>query len=78
MPGSRYWTTPRLLSTAARLVEHAWNEQLAAVGLTHAGVAVLEVLETEGPMAQARLAAEVRVQTQTMGKTLAGWKPTGT
>ncbi|NMR29179.1 MarR family winged helix-turn-helix transcriptional regulator [Crystallibacter degradans] len=64
------WPTPRLLSTAARLVEHAWNEKLAALGLTHAGVTALQVLKAEGPMVQSRLAAKIRVQASTMGNTL--------
>ncbi|MGM7778750.1 MarR family winged helix-turn-helix transcriptional regulator [Arthrobacter sp. KNU-44] len=70
MPDLNDWTTPRLLSTAARLVEHAWNEELAVLGLTHAGVIALEVLDAEGSMVQARLSAKVRVQAQTMGQTL--------
>ena len=65
-----HWPTGRLLSTAARLVEHSWNEKLAAIGLTHAGVIAIEVLEAKGPMTQAQLAQYVRVQAQTMGKTL--------
>lgn len=60
----------RLLSTAARLVEHAWNEKLSDMGLTHAGVIALDVLSAKGPMTQAMLAQIVRVQAQTMGKTL--------
>lgn len=65
------WPTGRLLSTAARLVEHFWNEKLAAVGLTHAGVVVLEVLSATGePMSQSMIAQRVCVQDQTMGKTL--------
>lgn len=64
------WPTNRLLSTAARLVEHAWNDSLASFGLTHAGVMALDVLRTEGAMTQAQLAQKVRVQAQTMGKTL--------
>jgi DNA-binding MarR family transcriptional regulator len=64
------WPTGRLLSTAARLVEHSWNEQLGAIGLTHAGVIAIEVLNAQGPMTQAQLAQYVRVQAQTMGKTL--------
>lgn len=64
------WPLPRLLSTAARMVEHAWNDRLTTLGLTHAGVIALEVLDAEGPMVQARLAAKIRVQTATMGKTL--------
>jgi DNA-binding MarR family transcriptional regulator len=64
------WPTGRLLSTAARLVEHSWNEKLGAIGLTHAGVIAIEVLAAQGPMTQAQLAQFVRVQAQTMGKTL--------
>lgn len=63
------WATGRLLSTAARLVEHAWNERLAEHGLTHAGVIALHVLGA-GPLTQAELAARCQVQDQTMGRTL--------
>lgn len=64
------WPTGRLLSTAARLVEHAWNEKLRGMDLTHAGVIVMEVLAVKGPTTQSMLAQIVRVQAQTMGKTL--------
>ncbi|MGX1160558.1 DNA-binding MarR family transcriptional regulator [Pseudarthrobacter sp. SLBN-100] len=70
MPDMDQWPTGRLLSTAARLVEHSWNEKLGAIGLTHAGVIAIEVLNVQGPMTQAQLAQFVRVQAQTMGKTL--------
>jgi DNA-binding MarR family transcriptional regulator len=70
MPDMDHWPTGRLLSTAARLVEHSWNEKLGAIGLTHAGVIAIEVLAAQGPMTQAQLAQYVRVQAQTMGKTL--------
>lgn len=70
MPDMELWPTGRLLSTAARLVEHAWNEQLASIGVTHAGVIALEVLASHGTMTQAQLAQIVHVQAQTMGKTL--------
>jgi DNA-binding MarR family transcriptional regulator len=70
MPDMDHWPTGRLLSTAARLVEHSWNEKLGAIGLTHAGVIAIEVLAAKGPMTQAQLAQYVRVQAQTMGKTL--------
>jgi DNA-binding MarR family transcriptional regulator len=70
MPDMDHWPTGRLLSTAARLVEHSWNEKLGAIGLTHAGVIAIEVLNAQGPMTQAQLAQYVRVQAQTMGKTL--------
>lgn len=71
MPDMNSWPTGRLLSTAARLVEHSWNEKLADSGLTHAGVIALDVLSrAEEPMSQAKIAQRVRVQNQTMGKTL--------
>ncbi|MBS6029986.1 MarR family winged helix-turn-helix transcriptional regulator [Kocuria salsicia] len=70
MQDRNQWPTNRLLSTAARLVEHAWNEDLASLGVTHAGVMALDVLRSEGSMTQAQLAHQVRVQAQTMGKTL--------
>lgn len=72
MPDMDSWPTGRLLSTAARLVEHSWNEKLAGASLTHAGVIALDVLSAaEEPMSQAMIAQKVRVQNQTMGKTLA-------
>ncbi|WP_442545509.1 MarR family winged helix-turn-helix transcriptional regulator [Arthrobacter sp. KN11-1C] len=70
MPDMERWPTGRLLSTAARLVEHAWNEKLRGMDLTHAGVIVMEVLAVNGPTTQSMLAQIVRVQAQTMGKTL--------
>lgn len=70
MPDMERWPTGRLLSTAARLVEHAWNEKLRSMGLTHAGVIVMQVLAVKGPTSQSILAQIVRVQAQTMGKTL--------
>lgn len=71
MPNLEQWPTGRLLTTAARLVEHAWNERLVDIGVTHAGVIALGVLADQGAMTQAGLAQIVRVQAQTMGKTLA-------
>ncbi len=70
MPDLEQWPTGRLLTTAARLVEHAWNERLVGIGVTHAGVIALGVLADQGAMTQASLAQIVRVQAQTMGKTL--------
>jgi len=63
------WPTGRLLSTASRLVEHAWAEALESHGLTHAGLIVLHFLST-GPASQIELARRARVQTQTMSRTL--------
>lgn len=70
MPDIERWPTGRLLSTAARLVEHAWDENLRSIGLTHAGVIAMEVLSATGPITQTTLAQIVRVQAQTMGQTL--------
>lgn len=70
MPDTDRWPTGRLLTTAARLVEHDWNERLASIGVTHAGIIALDVLASRGPMSQATLASWARVQAQTMGKTL--------
>lgn len=63
------WPTGRLLSTASRLVEHAWAEALESHGLTHAGLIVLHFL-SGGPASQIELARRARVQTQTMSRTL--------
>ncbi len=63
------WPTGRLLSTAARLVEHAWIEALEKLGLTHAGLIVLHLLDA-GPLSQTELARNARVEVQTMSRTL--------
>ena len=63
------WPTGRLLSTAARLVEHAWVEALERLGLTHAGLIVLHVLGA-GQLSQTELAKAARVEVQTMSRTL--------
>ncbi len=70
MPDLNEWSTSRLLTTAARLVDHAWNERLLDIGITHAGHTTLGVLSREGTMTGARLALAVHVQAQTIGKTL--------
>ncbi|MCU1633135.1 MAG: MarR family transcriptional regulator [Micrococcaceae bacterium] len=64
------WSTSRLLTTAARLVDHAWNERLLNIGITHAGYTTLGVLSREGTMTGAKLALAVHVQAQTIGKTI--------
>jgi DNA-binding MarR family transcriptional regulator len=63
------WPTGRLLSTAARLVEHAWAEHLEAVGITHAGLIALQVLQ-DGPCSQIDLAHRCHVRAQTMSRIL--------
>ena len=67
--GMQGWPTGRLLSTAARLVEHAWVEALEQLGLTHAGLIVLHVLGA-GSLSQTELAKSARVEVQTMSRTL--------
>lgn len=71
MPEIGNWSINRLLSTAARMLEHSWNNQLKELGLTHAGVTALGVIAREGTVSQVRVASIVGVQAQTMGKTLA-------
>jgi DNA-binding MarR family transcriptional regulator len=63
------WATGRLLSAAARLVEHEWNAHLARWDLNHASLAVLHVLSA-GPLTQREIAARVQVEDQTMSRTL--------
>jgi DNA-binding MarR family transcriptional regulator len=63
------WPTGRLLSSAARLVEHDWNLHLARWQLNHASLGVLHVLLAQ-PMSQRELAAAVQVEDQTMSRTL--------
>lgn len=77
MPDLDHWPLARLLSTAARLTEHAWSEQLTGLNLTPAGVTALEILAEGGPASQASLAVRARVQPQTMGKTLSKLQGSG-
>jgi DNA-binding MarR family transcriptional regulator len=63
------WPTGRLLSTAARLVEHAWAQALDERGLTHAGIIALHLLDA-GPLSQTELARTARVENQTMSRTV--------
>ena len=67
--GMDEWPTGRLLSTAARLVEHAWAEALESQGLTHAGLIALHLLDS-GPLSQTQLARRARVENQTMSRTI--------
>ncbi|WP_323959639.1 MarR family transcriptional regulator [Arthrobacter sp. JZ12] len=65
------WTTERLLTTAARLAENAWNDRLLAIGITHAGLVTLRTVEAYGPLLQIELAEQLHVTAQTVGRTLA-------
>ena len=68
-PNMQEWPTGRLLATASRLVEHAWTERLDEIGLTHAGLVVLHLLQ-ETPRSQKDLARLARVENQTISRTL--------
>jgi DNA-binding MarR family transcriptional regulator len=70
MPDMELWPTSRLLSTAARLVELAWNDKLRPLGLTYPAVLTLDAVATAGPITPGDLARSVRVQAQTMGPLL--------
>ncbi|WP_420178822.1 MarR family winged helix-turn-helix transcriptional regulator [Paenarthrobacter sp. TA1.8] len=70
MPDMELWPTSRLLSTAARLVELAWNDKLRPLGLTYPAVLTLDAVATAGPITPGDLAKSVRVQAQTMGPLL--------
>lgn len=63
------WPIGRLLSTAARLVEHAWQEALEQRDLTHAGLITLHLLDG-GALDQTELAHRARVEAQTMSRTV--------
>lgn len=63
------WPLGRLLSMAARLVEHSWNDALEQRGLTHAGLIALHFLDA-GPLNQTELARSARVENQTMSRTV--------
>ncbi len=63
------WPTGRLLSSAARLVEHDWNRHLSAWQLNHASLGALHVL-LGGPSSQRELAGTVQVEEQTMSRML--------
>ncbi|MEP6559692.1 MAG: MarR family transcriptional regulator [Nakamurella sp.] len=70
------WVTGRLLGTAARLVEQAWNGRLRAHDVSHAGLIVLSTL-SRGPRSQRELAADQHVTEQTIGRTIAHLESTG-
>ncbi|TXK19946.1 MarR family transcriptional regulator [Homoserinibacter sp. GY 40078] len=63
------WPTGRLLSVAARLVEQRWRESLERIGLSHAGLIVLHLVERD-PLPLGELARRARVTAQTMGRTV--------
>ncbi len=75
-PGAEEWVTGRLLSTAARLVEQAWNTRLREHGVSHAGLIVMSTLG-RGASSQRDLAEDQHVTEQTIGRTIAHLESTG-
>jgi len=75
-PDRGQWPTGRLLSTAARLVEQAWNARLREHGVSHAGMIVLATV-SRGPVGQRELARDQHVTEQTIGRTIAHLESTG-
>ncbi|RDB45583.1 MarR family transcriptional regulator, partial [Tsukamurella tyrosinosolvens] len=63
------WPTGRLLSMAARLVEHAWEGVLREYDISSAGLVVLHVVST-GPASQRDIARVARVTDQTASRTV--------
>ena len=63
------WPTGRLLSVAARVVEARFDQYLAGLDLTHAGLIALHHLAT-GELSQRQLAKLSRVTDQTMSRTI--------
>ncbi|MFC4066454.1 MarR family winged helix-turn-helix transcriptional regulator [Actinoplanes subglobosus] len=70
------WPTGRLLSVAARLVEGRFEQFLAGLGLTHAGLIALHHL-AGGPLSQRELAQLCRVTDQTISRTIERLARTG-
>ena len=70
------WSLGRLLSVAARQVEHEWNAWLAQHDLTHAGFLTLHALDA-GPRTQRQLASLSRVEEQTMSRVVERLARTG-
>lgn len=67
--GLENWPTGRLLSTAARLVEHSWEQVLRSQDMTHAGLIVLHSIAMS-PASQRDIAKKARVTDQTMSRTV--------
>jgi hypothetical protein len=67
MTASQQWTTTRLLTTAARLAEHARNKQLIDSGVTHSRINTLQALTASGPTSQAELALSGRLSERVWG-----------
>lgn len=67
--GMDEWPTGRLLSTAARLVEHSWEDILRSQNMTHAGLISLHTI-ADRPASQRDIAKASRVTDQTISRTI--------
>ena len=67
--GMDEWPTGRLLSTAARLVEHSWEAILRSQNMTHAGLISLHTI-ADRPASQRDIAKASRVTDQTISRTI--------
>ncbi|GAC78827.1 putative MarR family transcriptional regulator [Gordonia malaquae NBRC 108250] len=63
------WPTGRLLSMAARLVEHEWESVLREYDMSSAGLVVLHTVAA-GPSSQREIARAARVTDQTASHTI--------
>lgn len=63
------WPTGRLLSIAARLVEHEWESVLREYKMSSAGLVVLHTVAA-GPASQREIARAARVTDQTASHTI--------
>jgi MarR family transcriptional regulator, organic hydroperoxide resistance regulator len=61
------WHLGRLLTAAARMLEQAFDADIAELGITHAGVRVLDVLG-DGALPQHEVAIRCQVQDQTLSR----------
>jgi DNA-binding MarR family transcriptional regulator len=61
------WHIGRLLTAAARMLEHALDADIAELGITHAGFRVLDTL-ADAPLPQHLLAVRCQVQAQTLSR----------
>jgi DNA-binding MarR family transcriptional regulator len=70
------WHIGRLLTAAARMLERAFDADIAELGITHAGFRVLDALG-DGPLPQHALAIRCQVQAQTLSRILDGLERDG-
>lgn len=70
------WHIGRLLTAAARMLEHAFDADVAELGITHAGFRVLDTL-AGGPAPQNLLALRCQIQAQTLSRIIDGLERDG-